>query len=124
MNDLYHYFGTDLQAGNTGDLLPVSGGTRGAQRILRRLLTNPGDYTFQPGYGAGLPAFIGQTMDVGRVTALIRAQIALEPCVARLPLPEITIRQLPTETSGFTVDIRYTDAQANTPEVLSFNVTQ
>jgi phage baseplate assembly protein W len=122
--DLYHYFGNDLQPGNTGDLLPIDGTVRGQQRILRRLLTNPGDYLWQPDYGAGLPAYIGQAVDTGKIVALIRSQIALEACVAPLPLPEITVAQLSTETSGFTVNIRYNDAQTKTPQILSFNVTR
>ncbi|PKN07942.1 MAG: phage tail protein [Betaproteobacteria bacterium HGW-Betaproteobacteria-18] len=124
MKDLYHYWGNDLQRGNTGDLMPVSDTVRGQQRIIRRLLTNPGDYIFQPDYGAGLPAYIGQTMDMGKVLSLIRSQISLEDCVAQSPAPEITIKQLPTELSGFTVTIAYNDAVTNTPQILSFNVTR
>jgi phage baseplate assembly protein W len=124
MNDLYHYWGSDLQRGNTGDLMPVSSTERGQQRIIRRLLTNPGDYIFQPDYGAGLPAYIGQTVDMGKILSLIRSQISLEDCVAQTPAPEITIKQLPTELSGFTVTIAYNDAVTNTPQILSFNVTR
>jgi len=121
--DLYHYFGNDLQPGNTGDLLPIDGTVRGQQRILRRLLTNPGDYLWQPDYGAGLPTYIGQAVDVGKIVALIRSQIALEACVAALPLPVITVEQMATETSGFVVTIQYNDAPSGTAQVLSFNVS-
>jgi len=124
MRDLYHYWGNDLQPDTTGDLMSVSGPVQGQQRILRRLLTNPGDYLWQQDYGAGLPAYIGQAVDIGKITALIRAQIALEACVAPLPLPEITVEQMATETSGFVVTISYTDAPTGTQQVLSFNVTR
>ena len=46
--DLNHYIGGDLSASNTGDLSSAPGLLRSQQRILRRLLTNPGDYIFHP----------------------------------------------------------------------------
>lgn len=122
-NDLYHYFGNDLQPDTTGDLMSVGGTTQGQQRILRRLLTNPGDYLWQQDYGAGLPVYIGQPVDTGKIVALIRSQIALEACVAPLPLPVITVEQMATETSGFVVTIAYNDAPSGTAQVLSFNVS-
>lgn len=123
MKDLYHYWSDDLKTGNTGDLLPVSGTERGQQRIIRRLLTNPGEYLWHPEYGAGLPAYIGRVMDESEVIAAIRSQLGFEACVARTPLPEISLQQLPTELNGFSVTIRYNDADTNSPQVLSFNVT-
>ena len=47
MPDLAHQFGADLVAGATGDLAVVDGPALGRQRVLRRLLTNPGDYIWQ-----------------------------------------------------------------------------
>jgi hypothetical protein len=46
--DVYHYIGGDISASNTGDLQGVTDTVRGQQRVLRRLLTNPGDYIFEP----------------------------------------------------------------------------
>jgi phage baseplate assembly protein W len=122
MNDLAHYWSGDLSTGNTGDLALVSGTLRGQQRVLRRLLTNPGDYIFQPKYGAGLPAWVGLPMDVGKVTALIRSQILLEDAVARVPAPVITVKQ-GADLVSLAVDIAYNDAATDTPTVLSFNVS-
>ena len=48
MPDLSHEFGADLLAGPTGDLAVAAGAGLGRQRVLRRLLTNPGDYIWQP----------------------------------------------------------------------------
>ena len=59
MPDLAHEFGADLQAGPTGDLALADGAALGRQRVLRRLLTNPGDYIWHPTYGAGLARFVG-----------------------------------------------------------------
>src|SRR5581483_995049 len=55
LNDVFHYWGNDVSLSNTQDLLLVSGTVMGQQRVLRRLLTNPGDYLFDPNYGGGLP---------------------------------------------------------------------
>jgi len=75
MNDLYQFFGSDLNLSATGDLLGVSSATRTQQRILRRLLTNPGEYLWHPDYGAGLPQFVGSVIDVAKVRAIVRGQI-------------------------------------------------
>lgn len=124
MDDLYHYWGNDLQAGATGDLLPVAGATRGQQRILRRLLTNPGDYLWHGDYGAGLPAYIGEVVDTARIAGIVRSQLALEASVSQTPVPEITVAAIASPPGAFSVTIHYTDAETNAAQVLSFNVSQ
>lgn len=124
INDLNHYWGSDLTPGPTGDLQAVNGTVRGQQRVLRRLLTNPGDYVSHPDYGAGLPQYVGQLLDSGKIIALIRSQILLEESVARVPAPQITVQQMATDLTGLAVRIAYNDAATNTPTVLSFNVSQ
>ena len=57
MSDISHQWGSDLSIGPTGDFALVSGAILGQQRVLRRLLTNPGDYIWHPDYGAGLAEF-------------------------------------------------------------------
>ena len=52
----------------SGDLLTTDDPTN---RILRRLLTNPGDYLWHPDYGAGLPSRIGTVVNEAELTALI-----------------------------------------------------
>lgn len=123
MADLNHYVGNDLNAGVIGDLATVTGITRSQQRILRRLLTNPGDYIFQPDYGAGLPGKVGQLMDVQKIKALIRSQMLLEESVAPSPAPVITVSQLPTDLNSLSVTIQYTDADTKLPTVLAFTVS-
>ena len=54
MTDLYHLIDNDLTCSPTGDLQSVDGLTLGNQRVLRRLLTAPGSYFWQPDYGGGL----------------------------------------------------------------------
>lgn len=120
MNDLYQYFGGDLNPSATGDLQPVSDTVKGQQRILRRLLTNPGEYIWHPEYGAGLPNYVGSVIDVRQMRALIRGQILLEDAVAKTPEPVIDVQPI---AGGMTISIQYNDAVQKTPQTLSFNVT-
>lgn len=127
MNDLFHYIGGDLSINNTGALTPVDGTVKGQQRILRRLITNPGDgvnppdYIWHPTYGAGLPRKIGSNADIPAITALIRAQIALEDCVAQDPAPQVQVTAI---SNGISVYVGYVDATTKSPQILSFDVNQ
>lgn len=120
MNDLYHYFGGDLNPSATGDFQTASGPERTKQRILRRLLTNPGDYIWHPEYGAGLPRYVGSVINVRQMKALVRGQVLLEDSVAKSPEPVIDVQAI---QGGMTVSIQYTDKDYG-PQALSFNVTQ
>lgn len=119
-SDLAHFYGQDLNVAASGDLLAVDGVTKGTQRVLRRLLTNPLGYIFEPTYGAGLPAKIGQPISGNAITALIRAQMLLESAVARTPAPIIIVSQ---SGSGFFVQIQYADGDSGETVPLSFTVT-
>jgi hypothetical protein len=132
--DLFHYWGNDLVASPTGDLATVSGTLRGQQRVLRRLLTNsstvdangntiPGDYIWEPNYGAGLPSFLGQPIDTQKIQAVILSQMLLEEAVAPTPAPLVVVTQTAADNTAFTVSISYNDADTNTPVTLSFNVS-
>lgn len=121
LNDLFHNIGSDVLSSVTGDLLQVDGTTKGQQRVLRRLLTNPGDYIFHPTYGGGLGAKVGQTQDIPAITALIRSQLKLEAVVAQLPEPTVVVTPI---DRGVSVNIRYTDADSREPQILSFNVNR
>jgi hypothetical protein len=132
LSDLYQIWSTDLQQSNSGDIMPVTGTDRGKQRILRRLLTNPadpkvpndpGEYIFDPTYGAGLRKYIGKNQDKGtldRLQGIVQGQILQEAVVASTPAPVISIQQLPD--FSLWVWIQYTDAATGVPVVLSFNV--
>ncbi|WP_428375205.1 hypothetical protein [Lichenicoccus sp.] len=91
MADIAHVIGGDLQLGSSGDLATVDQAAWTEQRVLRRLLTNPGAYIWQLDYGAGLAALIGATVSVQQIAALIRSQLALETAVRQQPEPVITI---------------------------------
>lgn len=130
LSDLFHYWGNDLTVSASGDLLTVSGTERGRQRVLRRLLTNPATddapagYVFHPEYGAGLPRFIGQTIDTQKIKATILAQMLLEDAVAFAPAPTVAVSQIGADNTAFSVQINYNDAATNQPVTLSFTVGQ
>lgn len=121
MFDIFHYVGTDLSASPSGDLLSVTGSERRKQKILRRLITNPGELVFHPEYGAGLGKKIGEHVNVSEWKALILGQMKLEDCVARIPEPVVTLK---TIDNGVNVDVRYNDAVSGTAEFLNFDITR
>lgn len=121
MPDLSHLWGTDLSAGPTGDLALAAGPLRGQQRVLRRLLTNPGDYIWQPGYGAGLGQFVGRPGVEAQIRAVIRSQMLQEPAVARAPEPVIEVQSGPDGAAY--VHVRYADAESGETQILEFPVT-
>lgn len=124
MPDLSHQWGSDLLLSPSGDIGQADGVLLNRQRILRRLLTNPGDYMWSPDYGAGLGRFIGQPASELRIRAEIRSQVFKEPSVARNPEPIIDINISPGGQAGLIlVLLRYVDAQAAATQTLSFSVS-
>ncbi len=118
--DLHHVWTGDLTASGTGDLVLAGGGALGTERVLRRLLTNPGAYIWHPGYGAGLGQFVGQPADPRAIAALIRTQMVREAAVAQSPEPVIEVR---TDLPGqLAVSIRYADAETAVAQTLNFQV--
>ncbi len=122
MPDLSHQWGSDLAAGPTGDVATSGGSQLGQQRVLRRLLTNPGDYIWQPSYGAGLAQFVGQPAGAARIRAVIRSQIFQESVVARTPEPVIDVSIGSGGSGSVYVHIRYVDATNGSTQMLSFSV--
>ena len=120
MTDLAHIWGGDLAMSAVNDLATVDGLEKGRQRILRRLMTGPGEYLWQPDYGAGLPAYIGQPVDAQEIQALILSHMALESAVLRNPQPSVTVAPFP---NGMAISITYTDSGTGTATTLSFDVT-
>jgi hypothetical protein len=121
MADIAHQWGADLTISSTGDLMTATGAAVGQQRVLRRLLTNPGDYIWQLEYGAGLARFVGQPGSVLQIRAVIRSQIFKEAAVARTPEPVIDVSF--GSTGVVYVHIRYVDASSGQTQILSFSVS-
>ena len=82
MADFSLPWGGDLSLSPTAGLALVSGAVLTEQRLIRRLLTNPGDDPWNPGYGAGLGRFVGQPVNTAALSALISEQALLEATVA------------------------------------------
>ena len=114
-------FGGDVELAASGDWLTVSGSTMTQQLLLRRLLTNPGDYLAHPEYGAGLPGLVGSVFEVAQVETIIASQLRLEAGVAQSPPPQVVVTPF---AAGMTVVVRYTDAATGAPSVLGFSVTE
>lgn len=121
MQDVSHLWGGDLGLSPSGDLGLASGTVLGQQRVLRRLLTNPGDYIWQLDYGAGLAQFVGDPASPSAVRAVIRSQIFKEACVARTPEPVIDVQS--GNDGSLYVHIRYVDADDGGTQILSFAVS-
>jgi hypothetical protein len=117
--DVGHLWGGDVSLSATGDYARVTRADLSKQRVLRRLLTNPGDYIFHPDYGAGLPALVGSNATAGQVAAIIRNQLRLEPSVAQTPAPTITVTPI---INGLAVVVNYVSLPDRQPVPLSFSV--
>ena len=121
MPDVSQLWGSDLSLSPTGDLALASGSMLGQQRVLRRLLTNPGEYIWQPSYGAGLAQFIGGPANALQIRAVIRSQIFKESTVARTPEPVIDV--VPSSgDGGVYVHIRYVDSGSGQTQTLFFSI--
>lgn len=120
MADLAHGFGTDLAIGPTGDLALSDGVELTRERVLRRLLTNPGDYLWHLDYGAGLGRFVGEPAGAARIQAVVRGQIFREAGVARAPEPVVEARE--DHAGGLAVQVRYGDASGGAPRLLAFSI--
>ena len=120
MADLQMNWSGDLSTSPTGDLATVDGPALGTQRVLRRLMTNPNDYIWNPEYGAGLAQFVGRPVQPARVEALIRSQMLQETAVAKLPEPVIAVQ---SDAAGHLyTQIRYADAATADPASLIINI--
>ena len=120
MADLALQYGGDLGVGPTGDLALADGSLLTQQRVLRRLLTNPGDYIWQLSYGAGLGQFVGQPGAPAAIGGVTRSQLLQEAGVAPAPPPVVT-SVVGTDGSVVTT-LAYTDAATGQASTLSFSV--
>ncbi len=118
MPDLYHLWGSDLAFSPTGDLATADTPILTQQRVLRRLLTNLGDYIWALDYGAGLANFVGQPGAASAIRSAIRGQIFKEAAVAQTPEPIIELQ--PDPAGNLYVHIRYADAETSITQTLAF----
>ena len=120
LDDVDHLWGGDVGLTQTGDLARVNGADRSKQRVLRRLMTNPGDYAFHPEYGAGLPAKVGAILDLAEIRALVRNQMLLEASVSQADPITVAANAL---DDGVSIDLDYIALPDRQPVSLSFDVS-
>jgi hypothetical protein len=120
MQDVAQQYGTDLTIGPTGDLALATGAVLSQQRVLRRLLTNPGDYIWQQQYGAELGQFVGKTTNPLQIKAVIRSQISHEREIAQTPAPIVNVRM--DITGALYVSLQYVDVTSGQTQLLSFPI--
>ena len=94
----------DLQLSPSGGVELVDGLLLTEQRLIRRLLTVPGDDIFEPSYGAGLPRYVGKPMHVSAIAGVVQTQALLEETVASV----ISVTVTNVGVSSFTVTLAYT----------------
>ena len=120
MADLSLLFGGDLSIGPTGDLAVADAQALTQQRVLRRLLTNQGDYIWQLTYGAGLGQFVGRPGVPDLISGMIRTQMQLEPQVMQAPAPAVSASV--TDDGTVMASVNYVDAVTGQTALLSFSV--
>src|ERR1700722_16608624 len=116
-------WGADLSIGPTGDIkmAPVQASVQ--QRVIRRLLTNQGDYIWHTDYGAGLGGYVGEPYSQTAIKGKILNQLQLEALVAMTPVPAIQTNQSVTGPfSAISVTIRYWVAGAFTADSIALEV--
>jgi hypothetical protein len=101
-------WGGDLFVGPTGDIGVADASSEIQQRIIRRLLTNSGDYIWHTEYGAGLGLYVGEPYSPGLVEDTILLQLQQEQLVAASPSPTVQIDQNPAQAlSSLSITISY-----------------
>lgn len=86
-------WGNDLSVGPSGDISVAPIQTEVQQRIVRRLLTNSGDYIWHINYGAGLGSFVGEPYSPMSIEATVLSQLQFETLVAVNPSPTVVCTQ-------------------------------
>lgn len=120
MADASLVWGGDLAVTPAGDLSMSDGSALGQQRVMRRLMTNALDYTWNPLYGGGLGQFVGSVASARTIEGAIRAQLYAEAAVSHQPEPSVSTNPLPD--GSVYVNILYADAPSLAAQTLTFSV--
>jgi hypothetical protein len=98
----------DLGVGPGGDICvaPIQAAVQ--ERIIRRLLTNPGGYIWHTNYGAGLAGYVGEPYSPSVIESTVLSQLRLEVLVAASPAPVVqTNRPTAGSFSATSVTVQY-----------------
>jgi hypothetical protein len=121
MTEIAHIYGNDLSFSPAGDLAVVDGTEEGRQRVIRRVLTEPGNYIWDTQYGGGVPAMIGTAILTRRIEAAVRSQMFREQAVSQIPPPVVKVTQPYINTVQ--IDVKYQDAATGDPVLLGVSLT-
>ena len=123
MADLSLYWNDDLIVGPGGDLALVDQVPLSNQHIIRRLLTAARSCIWHLDYGAGLSQRIGRSARALEIQSLVAAHINLEPSVARIPVPKVSVDPSASLQGAYIVTINYVEAGTNAQRALTFDTT-
>lgn len=121
---IQQFFGNDLSLTAQGTLAQSDSDEYAKESIIRRLLTNPGTYFWQPEYGAGVGRFIGEnlsTANFDEIKNLIISQMLLEETVSKSQPPQVSLKALIGDF--LQCDIIYYSAITNHQISISFQVS-
>jgi hypothetical protein len=121
VSDISLEWAGDLAADANGDLLLTDTEHKTNQRVVRRLLTNAGDYIWNLSYGGGLSLAVGEPIRTSSIEATIRSQLQLEASVATTPAPTVAVQSSDASNGTYVVDIVYSDAISAESRKLSIN---
>jgi len=114
-----------LEVNLQGDLETVAQNNLVIQRIIRRLLTNPGDLLAHPEYGAGLRRYIGEILTTDKfdeIKSNIISQMFLEYAVSHNPAPVVVITPY-VNKNAINADITYHEKNTGVPYSFSLQIS-
>lgn len=123
INDLYQYYGNDLQITSSGDLFVADLAILSQQRVIRRLSTPNGGFIWDTSYGAGIPGYIGEQLssdNFDSIKSLILSNILLENTVSPNPEPQIFLNVI---QGGLFCQIQYSLNPTLQPIVLNYKLS-
>jgi hypothetical protein len=101
-------WGGDLTVGPSGDINIAPVEIELQQRVIRRLLTNSGDYIWHIEYGGGLGGYVGTPYDPNAIEGTTLRQLQYETLVTPSPAPKVLISQsLDGTFSATSVTVQY-----------------
>lgn len=101
-------WGGDLAVGPSGDIAVAPVQAEAQLRIVRRLLTNPGEYIWHVHYGAGMGKYVGEPSSPSVIENDVLNQLQYENIIVASPSPSILVGQsLDGVFSATSVNIQY-----------------
>ena len=115
--DISHLYGNDLSLSITGDILLSTGTQLGQEKVLRDLLTNPGDDMNHLDRGAGVSSNIFEPVDLQRIQTVIMGQMRKETYVDQSQ-PITVVASILHDNTTVNAQITYVDYETGVTSVL------